>query len=91
MKYYYLSCSPTQRNSIKQQLRKFVESPYSIVDRLEACDTLLIVGPKTPDILKLQEEARRLKIQIQELDAEKLQKQRVAPVRRYSKDYSREL
>ncbi len=91
MKYYYLSCSPTQRNSIKQQLRKFVESPYSIVDRLEACDTLLIVGPKTPDMLKLQEEARRLKIQIQELDAEKFQKQRVSPVRRYSKDYSREL
>lgn len=91
MKYYYLSCSPSQRNSIKQQLRKYVESPYLIVDRLEACDVLLIVGPKTPDMLKLQEEARRLKIQIQDIDPGQIHEKPIAPSRRYSKDYSREL
>ena len=51
MKYYYLNCEPSQRNIIKKHLQKRFESPYLIVDRLEDCNTMLVIGSKTPDML----------------------------------------
>lgn len=79
MKYYYLNCEPSQRNIIKKHLQKRFESPYLIVDRLEDCNTMLVIGSKTPDMLKIEEEARHLKIQILEVNLNQLQKDPLIP------------
>lgn len=67
------------------------ESPYLIVDRLEDCNTMLIIGSKTPDMLKIEEEARHLKIQILEVNLNQLQKRSSDPVRKRDRSYSLEL
>jgi hypothetical protein len=91
MKHYYLNCEPSQRNIIKKHLQKMFESPYLIVDRLEDCNTMLIIGSKTPDMLKIEEEARHLKIQILEVNLNQLQKRSSDPVRKRDRSYSLEL
>lgn len=79
MKNYYLNCEPSKRNIIKKHLQKRFESPYLIVDRLEDCNTMLVIGSKTPDMLKIEEEARHLKIQILEVNLNQLQKDPLIP------------
>lgn len=91
MKHYYLNCEPSQRNIIKKHLQKMFESPYLIVDRLEDCNTMLIIGSKTPDMLKIEEEARHLKIQILEVNLNQLQKRSSDSVRKRDKSYNLEL
>lgn len=68
MKYYYLNCAPEIRDVIKRKLSKFVDSPFLVVDRLQDCDEMLIIGKQTPDMFKLQEEAQRLNILIHKID-----------------------
>lgn len=91
MKHYYLNCEPSQRNIIKKHLQKMFESPYLIVDRLEDCNTMLIIGSKTPDMLKIEEEARHLKIQILEVNLNQLQKRSSDSIRKRDRSYSLEL
>lgn len=74
MKYYYLNCAPETRDIIKRKLSKFVDSPFLVVDRLQDCDEMLIVGRMTPDMINLQEEARRLNILIRNIDTRQLDK-----------------
>ena len=45
-----------------------------VVDRLQDCDEMIIVGRMTPDMIKLQEEARRLNILIRNIDNRQLDK-----------------
>lgn len=91
MKHYYLNCEPSQRNIIKKHLQKMFESPYLIVDRLEDCNTMLVIGSKTPDMLKIEEEARHLKIQILEVNLNQLQKRSSDSIRKRDRSYSLEL
>lgn len=91
MKNYYLNCEPSKRNIIKKQLQKRFESPYLIVDRLEDCNTMLVIGSKTPDMLKIEEEARHLKIQILEVNLNQLQKRSSDSIRKRDRSYSLEL
>lgn len=91
MKNYYLNCEPSKRNIIKKHLQKRVESPYLIVDRLEDCNTMLVIGSKTPDMLKIEEEARHLKIQILEVNLNQLQKRSSDSIRKRDRSYSLEL
>lgn len=91
MKNYYLNCEPSKRNIIKKHLQERFESPYLIVDRLEDCNTMLVIGSKTPDMLKIEEEARHLKIQILEVNLNQLQKRSSDSIRKRDRSYSLEL
>ena len=91
MKNYYINCEPSKRNIINKHLQTRFESPYLIVDRLEDCNTMLVIGSKTPDMLKIEEEARHLKIQILEVNLNQLQKRSSDSIRKRDRSYSLEL
>lgn len=90
MKYYYLNCMPEKKEVIKRKMKSFCESPYIVLDHLSGCDEMLVVGQMSPDMLKLQEEARRLNIAItripSETDLEKKDSQRLR-TKDYNLDY----
>lgn len=64
MKYIYLSCAPENRDLIKRKLKHFMQESYLLVDQLEDCNEMLIIGKSTADMYALYQKAKKLDIQI---------------------------
>lgn len=90
MKYYYLNCEPQKRPIIKRKLKSYMEEPYIILDRLEDCTDMLMIGHPTPDMTHMEELARRMNLQITTFESIKqLEQQTTKRVRdrNYSLEY----